>query len=137
MPSVLDILGQVLGTSAVGQILDRFFPDQSKKQEFLQALQQQQIEADLKMATAQADINKVEAASGDKFVSRWRPFVGWCCGGALAYNYIMQPFLVFVAQVAGSTITAPSIDIAIMSPILSALLGFGAYRTFEKVKGAA
>ena len=50
---------------------------------------------------AQMEVNKVEAGSTSLFVSGWRPFVGWTCGVALCYHFVLQPFLAFVLFLPG------------------------------------
>ena len=42
---------------------------------------------------AQIEVNKIEAASANWFVASWRPFIGWTCGVAYAYTFVVQPFL--------------------------------------------
>ena len=41
----------------------------------------------------QAEINKVEAQHRSMFVAGWRPFIGWICGIAFAFHYIVMPLL--------------------------------------------
>lgn len=87
---------------------------------------------------AQIEVNKVEAASSNLFVAGWRPAIGWICGAGYAYAFILQPFLIFaitVAQIPLKTEQLPALDIGEMSLMLANLLGFGALRTYEKVKG--
>ena len=55
-----------------------------------------------------------------------------------AYNFIVQPFLIFVLtafQVGINVAQLPALDIGEMSLMLANLLGFGALRTYEKTKG--
>jgi hypothetical protein len=47
----------------------------------------------------QVEINKIEAAHAEIFVSGWRPFIGWVCGVALAYTYIVAPFWAWMLTV--------------------------------------
>jgi hypothetical protein len=42
---------------------------------------------------AQVDVNKVEAASSNLFVSGWRPAVGWVGVAGLAYQFLGYPFM--------------------------------------------
>ena len=87
---------------------------------------------------AQTEINKIEAASQNLFVAGWRPAIGWICGAGYAYAFIVQPFLIFTItafQVQLNTAQLPTLDIGEMSLMLANLLGFGAMRTYEKVKG--
>lgn len=128
----------------LGNLLDKFFPDpiaaNAAKLQLMQMAQNgelAQLDADLKMATGQIDINKVEAASTSIFVAGWRPFIGWVCGAAFAFKFIGGPFAVIVMAMAGHPITLPEFDFAEMSTILLGLLGLGGLRTVEKIKGVS
>ncbi len=92
-----------------------------------------QLEAKLKMA--QMDVNKTEAQHKSIFVAGWRPFIGWISGSALAYNYIVQPLLFVWLSAAGISVEMPQLDIGTLMMLMGGMLGFGAFRTFEKVKG--
>ena len=83
---------------------------------------------------AQAKINVVEAGSADKFVSRWRPFIGWVCGAAFSYHFIILPVLLFGTSMAGIKIELPQFDMGTLMPVLMGMLGLGAMRSFEKAK---
>lgn len=90
------------------------------------------------LTAAQTDIDKIEAASSSKWVSGWRPFIGWVCGVAFAYVAILEPIARFAADVFfGYKGAFPSIDTTITMQILFGLLGLGMYRTAEKIKGVA
>lgn len=93
-----------------------------------------QLAADTQLATAQTDIDKVEASSDDNFTRRWRPFIGWICGVAFAYHFILQPFLIFVFAIFGRTIATPSFDMNTLYTVLMGLLGLGTMRTIEKIR---
>jgi hypothetical protein len=95
------------------------------------------LEADLSVGLSQAQtkINEIEAASNDKFVSRWRPAIGWICGAAYAYTFVIQPFLVFLLTATGHTLdinSLPTISLAELSVVLGGLLGLGGMRSFDK-----
>jgi hypothetical protein len=90
------------------------------------------LQADGIQAQAQADINKIEAASPRFFVAGWRPAVGWTCVLILLAAYIVLPIL----QAAGVQST-PKIEMGELWPVLMGILGLGGMRSFEKVRGAA
>ena len=81
-----------------GKVIDRLFPDPSQaasaKLELIR-LQQTgelaQLSADLEMAKGQMTTNQAEAANSSVFVAGWRPFVGWVCGAAFAYKFVLAP----------------------------------------------
>ncbi len=98
-----------------------------------QAAQQAQLDM-LKTVVAsdqtQADVNKTEAQNANLFVAGWRPFVGWVCGAGLLWQFIAAPILGFSFQRA-----MPSVDTSTLLLLLQGMLGLGALRTYEKVRG--
>ena len=48
-----------------------------------------------KLIEMQTAINEMEAKHRTIFVAGWRPFIGWVCGIALAYNFIIRDMLVW------------------------------------------
>jgi hypothetical protein len=100
-----------------------------------QAIATAEMNLALGLSQAQNKVNEIEAASQDKFVSRWRPAIGWVCGAAYAYSFVLQPFLVFLLTAAGDHLDAaqlPHIDVGELSMVLMGMLGLGAMRSFDK-----
>jgi len=93
--------------------------------------------AQLEQASAmgQIQVNLEEAKSENMFKAGWRPFIGWTCGVGVAWTFVMQPMLSWFAVLFGVTTTFPTLHTGELMNLLLALLGFGAYRTYEKVKG--
>lgn len=85
----------------------------------------------------QLDANKAEASSANWFVAGWRPFIGWVCGSAFAWAFVLQPFCAFFLSSAGRHIVLPTLDLSTMMPVLLGMLGLGGLRTYEKVQDAA
>jgi hypothetical protein len=128
---------------AAMKVLDRVLPDKEAKaaaQLELLKLQQagefKQLEAELAMASAQADINKIEAASSSVFVAGWRPFIGWTCGAIFAANYIAVPLLAWLSPLLDIP-PPPRLDIGETLPVLVGMLGLGTLRTKERLAGKA
>lgn len=128
----------------LSKLIDRLIPDpqaaaaaklELAKEQNAAALQEFQtaVQADV----AQSQINQVEAASKDMFVSGWRPFIGWVCGIAFGYHYILQPLLAFGMASAGHTVPLPAFDMSELSTVLMGMLGLGGLRTIEKIKNVA
>lgn len=114
--------------------LEKYIPDANVREKAAQELASQVHQINL----AQTEINKIEAASSNLFVAGWRPAIGWICGAGYAYAFVLQPFLIFIITVAQIPLNAaqlPVLDMGEMSLMLANLLGFGALRTYEKVKG--
>lgn len=125
------------------KILDRVLPDPTQKlaaQLELLKLQQagefRQMEADLQLSLAQTEINKVEAASPDLFKSGWRPGAGWICVLGLAYQFLLQPLLAWGSTIQGYP-APPVLQLGDLYGLLFGMLGLGAYRSVERVKGKA
>ena len=110
----------------VADKIDDFTLDKEEKAQLIQEINKAQIE-----------VNKVEANSNSLFVSGWRPFVGWPCGVALCYHFVLQPFLTFVLYSFGQQITLPTFDMGTLTTILMGMLGLGGLRSYEKVKKSA
>lgn len=115
------------------KVLDKFVPDPGAKA---------QAEAELRNSLqawdkAQTDVNAVEAGSGSIFVAGWRPFIGWVCGGALAYNYIARPLLQWGVNIYDPSIPLPPAFDGMLMELVLGMLGMGGLRTFEKIKGVA
>jgi hypothetical protein len=124
----------------VGKIIDRAWPDPTQKaaallelEKMKQAGEFKQMDADLQAMQMQADVNKVEAGSADPFTSRWRPFVGWVCGTALAWHYIGRPLAGWVLLLAGNATPIPAVDLGDLIVILLGLLGLGGLRSYDKL----
>lgn len=115
----------------VGVAINKIWPDKSEQEK-------QQLAAAVMMVQGQLDINRAEAASPSTFVSGWRPFIGWVCGSACAWNWVGLSIAKFVAiTFFAHTIDLKPADISEMMPVLMGMLGLGGLRTFEKVKGVA
>ena len=111
-------------------LIGRFFPDKTEQE-------RAQIAAALQIIQAQTDINKAEATNPSIFVAGWRPFIGWVCGVACAWNWVGLPVALFLAAYFGKPLTLKPADIGEMMPVLIGMLGLGGLRTTEKIKGVA
>lgn len=79
----------------------------------------------------QSEINKVEAQHRTIFVAGWRPFIGWVCGVALAYNFVLRDLLIWFL---GQEQVPPALQMEHLMTVLIGMLGLGGMRTFEKLK---
>jgi hypothetical protein len=68
-------------------------------------------------------------------IAGWRPFIGWSCGVALAWTYVITPVLHFILAQTGNLVELPAMDMSQMMPVLLGMLGLGGLRSFEKYKG--
>lgn len=89
------------------------------------------------LSLGQIEINKVEASNANLFVAGWRPAVGWICAGGLGTQFMVRPILMWFSALIGHPTAFPELDGNLILGLLSALLGIGAMRTYEKTKGLA
>ncbi len=133
------IAGLIKG--ALGPILDgilRFIPDKGKRAEAKEAFEMQMLAAMTGLVEGQLRINMKEAEHGSIFVAGWRPAIGWICGIALAWSFVLQPMATWTILVAG--VELPELPVIELGPLLSILLGMlglGGLRTYEKRLGVA
>jgi len=126
LPSILPTVTNVIG---------RFLPEDKEKRAAAEREIEKQLATHLaKIDLAQLEINKQEAAHRNIFVSGWRPFIGWSCGIAMCYAYIIQPITIFVLAQTGNLVSLPTLDLSEMMPVLLGMLGLGGLRSFEKYK---
>lgn len=128
---------------AVTTLLDKIIPDpQAKADAQLKMLEMAQkgelasLDAELKLAVGQLEINKVEAGSLDWWRGGWRPGAGWACVFGLVYQFFLMPLLPWFANVFGANVPPlPAIDNETLMTLLFGMLGLGGLRTIERVKG--
>lgn len=144
---MFDAIGSIF---SIGEkIVDRIWPDPEEKRQAmlrLSELKQQGdlafLDADVRLMTGQMEINKMEAMHGGWFKGGWRPAVGWICVFALAYKFLILPFMLFVAQMYSHQTNEelfpieflPELAWGELSVILLGMLGIGAQRSLEKMR---
>jgi hypothetical protein len=122
--------GENLATAIAG-IVGKFIPDPAAKA---------QADAETRAALQQWDasqnaVNAAEAASTNPFTSAWRPFIGWVCGAALAYQYVAAPIAIWIGFVVGHPMPKPPTLDDTLWQLMFAMLGMGGLRTYEKLRG--
>jgi hypothetical protein len=124
-------------------LIDRLFPDPAAKAAAQLELLKMQQAGDLAQLAADTDLAKLQIqtniaeAAGNWFTAGWRPCIGWVCGAGLAYAALIEPFARFIAKVwFGYTGEFPVIDTTLTMQILMGMLGLGAMRSVEKIKGS-
>ena len=124
------------------KLIDKLIPDPTAKAQAQLALLKMkqdgdlaQLTSDTDLAKAQTQVNLAEASSSSLFVAGGRPFILWVCGVALANDFIVRPYAVFIASLNHATSASwPSLDMTSLMPLLLGMLGLGAMRTYEKVQ---
>ncbi len=116
-------------------LLDKFIEDKDQKNKLAHEISTMAERHAQELAKGQLEINKAEAQSRNIFVAGWRPFIGWTCGVAMAYNYVIHPIMIFVLAQLDYLVALPALDLGEMMPVLMGMLGLGGLRSFEKYKG--
>jgi hypothetical protein len=119
----------------VTSIIDKIVPDKDQAAKLAHEIATMSEKMANEQVLAQLEVNKAEAASGSLFKGGWRPSIGWICGLALFWSFILQPFLVFFLLVFGVDLPPlPEVGTADLMPILLGMLGLGGLRSYEKVQ---
>ena len=118
------------GVDLATTVINKIWPDKS-------AAEAAQLAAAVALVQGQMDVNRAEAASPNAFTSGWRPAIGWVCGLALLFQYILRPMLMWYGIVTGHQWPSlPGIDDHLWELMLG-MLGLGGLRSLEKIKGAS
>ena len=119
----------------VSNILDKVIPDADEKARLAHEIATMSDQHAQQLALAQVEVNKTEAASGSLFKGGWRPFVGWTCGIALLYHFILSPLILFGVSLAGIDIPPiPEFDMGSLMTVLMGMFGLGGLRNYAKQK---
>ncbi len=116
----------------VANIIDRFVEtaEEKKAAELIKARMMMQP------SLAQIELNKIEAGHRSIFVAGWRPWIGWTCGFALGWHYVLHDLMAWACALWAPQITPPQLaGTQELVTVLLAMLGLGAFRTAEKFGG--
>lgn len=138
IPALLGVIGPI-----IGKIIESI-PNAAEREKARLELEVKLRESETELLKAlqvsdvsQAEINKIEASNSSMFVSGWRPACGWLCVGGMAWAFVFQPILNWIALVNKWTLTVPDIQSGELTSLLFGLLGMAGIRSFEKIKGVA
>tara|TARA_R110000787_G_scaffold20925_1_gene62248 strand:+ start:1382 stop:1783 length:402 start_codon:yes stop_codon:yes gene_type:complete len=126
--SFLNPVGGVIGAAeGVANIIDKFVETDDEKRAA------ETLKAKMMMAPsmAQIELNKIEASHRSIFIAGWRPFIGWICGLALAWHFMLYDLISFFISTPLPTLAGTE---SLISIVMS-LLGLGAFRSIEKIQG--
>ena len=126
----LDITGVGAVFDLANTVIQKIWPDKTDQEK-------QQLAAAVMVVQGQIDINKNEASNPSLLVSGWRPFIGWVCGVACAWNWVLLPVVKVGAVAIGHPLDLSPADLSEMWPLLLGMLGLGGLRSVEKISGVA
>jgi len=131
------MLSKLLGGSlveTVGKVIDSVHTSEEEKGQIKIKLQELENELNKK----QMDINLADAQStatgiGGIMQRSWRPLIGMSCALAIAWEYVLKQFIMFVlAAFSIEHAPLPELDMATLFPLVTALLGMAGLRSYEK-----
>ncbi len=134
----IPIIGDLI--DGIKDIVSEVIVDKDKRDQINLELRRLEDQAQARLdaqVAGQIEVNKVEAASGSLFVAGWRPAIGWVGAIALLWSFVLGPLVQWVANLAGSSVVIPDSNFEQLITIVLAMLGIGAQRTIEKIKGVS
>lgn len=128
--SFFALLGSIVGP--VANIIDDLHTSDEEKQKAATEL----ARIDASLTTAQLEVNKAEAQHPSIFVAGWRPFVGWICALALAYQFLLYPLMTWGWKFTGIVGDPPDpLQSELLWTVITGMLGIGGMRSFDKFQG--
>lgn len=116
-------------------VVNKIWPDKSQQEKDALAFQMQQMVLQSDLLKGQLAVDQAEATNKSLFVAGWRPGIGWACGAAFAWTYVLEPLLSFTMTALNHPVNLPQLDISGMMPVLLGMLGLAGMRSTEKIKG--
>lgn len=128
---------------AITTVLDKVLPDAQasadakyKLLELAQNGELENIRAIKELNLAQIKVLEAEAQSTDKYTSRWRPSIGYILCAALAFQYVINPLIVWYAAIWQPGLVPPDIGLDDnLWELMFGVLGLAGWRTLDKIKG--
>ncbi len=134
----------ILGISSVVESVGKVIGDLHTSDKERMELELESKRIDQAIDLGQMEVNKVEAANQNLFVAGWRPAIGWIGAGAMFYQFLLYPLLVWAwvwlqaeGYVPREVKPPPMLDTDALWVILSGMLGIAGMRSFEKSRGVA
>lgn len=134
IPAALLAAGPI--ASGLFGLIDKLFTSEDERM----AAKLKVLELEKSGELAQIAVNAQEAQHDSIFVAGWRPFIGWVCGLAFTWAFLLYPMFSFFVVALGIHVDltlVPELDLAAMMPVLMGMLGLGAMRSWEKREGVA
>ena len=123
--------------TTIGGLLNKFIPDKDARERAANELAMELAQQQGEQIQGQIETNQAEAEHRSVFVAGWRPFIGWVCGAALAWQYVAAPLSLWAAALLHYPIAPPPRLDDVLWQLMFAMLGLGGLRTYEKIAGVA
>ena len=109
-------------------ILDKVIEDKDQKAKLAHELATMADKLAHEQQLAQIKVNEADA-KGNWFQSSWRPLTAYVCLSGFVINYLVRPLA------APFGVVIPQVDVSMMVPILTGMLGLATLRSYERTKG--
>jgi len=123
----MDLTGIGEAATAAQKVLSMIFPDKT-------AEEQAKLAGALALVQSQTDIDKSEAQSTDP-LQHWRGGMGWVCVAGYAYNFVIQPLIVQISDIAGKSLAMHPLDIGPLTVLTVGMLGLGTAHVVGQIQG--
>ena len=124
--------------TGVGKVADDLFTSDEERARL--ALQGKAL--DKEIIIWQMEVNKTEAQHKSVLVAGWRPAMGWIGALSLGYQFIMYPLMLWFWRfgqakqlIPAGLSPPPMLNTGALMSVVTGMLGIGAMRSFDKVKG--
>lgn len=131
---MIPVIDSILGVVKEGL---KFIPDPNKRRELEAQAEARIVELMSQSDTNQSKVNEIEAGSGDKFASRWRPFVGWVCAVGMTWAFVIRPIAEFFIAIYKPGLALPDIAVVELTNLLFGMLGMSYIRSVDKRFGVS
>lgn len=119
LATIIPILGSI-----IGNVVDRVLPGDNPEIAKIKLQMEQEFQTALvNMNLEQLRVNTAEATNPNRTWPTWREALGYICVLAVAYHFILQPFMVFLAGLAHWPVTFPDLELGNLMTILTGMLG--------------
>ena len=109
-------------------ILDKVIEDKDQKAKLAHELATMADKLAHEQRLAQIKVNEADA-KGNWFQSSWRPLTAYVCLSGFVINYLVSP------SAAPFGVVIPQVDVSMMLPILTGMLGLAGLRSYARTKG--
>ena len=110
------------------KLLDKVIEDKDQKAKLAHELATMADKLAHEQQLAQIKVNEADA-KGNWFQSSWRPLTAYVCLSGFVINYLVSPLA------APFGVVIPQVDVSMMVPILTGMLGLATLRSYERTKG--
>jgi hypothetical protein len=127
-------------------MVDKLIPDKNQAMllksqlETLRATQEHESDmAEVQLMLGQIAVNTEEAKSPSLFVAGARPAIMWICGFGIGWAFVLKPMVewAYFLYTKAPLVGAPILDSGDLMALVTALLGLGGMRSFDKKQGTA